>query len=192
MCWAYRTVDGGIVAKNEEIFTPHLGRITRSGKESAVLTMQDGEPSWIALRYGMMFPASGGGTRLIWNARDDKLKTVEAWFSMIRRRFAVPVDAYVENAPEETWHIGQTAWMVGLYDQKPGGGSVVITEQGGNERIPILVGKDAAARWLAAEQWAAIPGLAREKRIAYREADVFEAKMLEIDARTRVPLDKAA
>ena len=193
MCWAYRFADGGIAAAQESIAAPHVGRITRAGQEASLLTRRGGLPTWMASRYGMMFAKSGGGRQLIWNARDDKLEAVETWARLIRQRFAVPVDAYVENAPGETWYVGPTSWMLGLYDVERDGGSVVITEQGPrDDRRPVLVSRDSAMAWLLAEQWEALPVLARSQRTRFMEADLFEGKRLATDARTTVPLPKAA
>jgi putative SOS response-associated peptidase YedK len=193
MCWAYRFTDGGIAAAQENLAKPHNGRITRAGQEAVVLTRRGGIPTWLQSRYGIAFQKSGGGKQLIWNARDDKLDSVETWSQLIRQRFAVPVDAYVENAPGETWYVGQTAWMLGFYDTDRDGGTVVITEQGkGDERLPIMVGRETALAWLAAQQWEALPLLETAQRIRFSEADLFEGKMLATDARTHVPIPKAA
>lgn len=194
MCWAYRSAATTIAAANAEISTPHHGRITSAGREASVLIHKGGITQWLAIRYGMQLPAAGRGMQLIWNARSDKLATVETWARLIRQRFAMPVDAYVENAPAETWHTGPTAWMVGFYDTDRDGGAVVITEGevDGSRRLPVLVGEETAMEWLSATQWNAVPALMRSSRIAFREADLFASKALSADARTRVPLKKAA
>lgn len=193
MCWAYRFADSGVAADATNLAIPHFGRITRAGQQAVVLVRRGGTLQWLASRYGLTFAKSGGGRQLIWNARDDKLNKVETWTQMIRQRFAVPVDAYVENAPGETWYVGPMAWMVGFYDTDEDGGCVTITEQGvGDERKPILVDGASAMAWLEAKQWNALPGIAAATRIVYTEADLFEGKRLGIDARTSVPLPKAA
>lgn len=193
MCWAFRFAEFDVAADATNIAIPHLGRITRAGQQAAILTHRGGQPTWMALRYGLTFAKSGGGRQMIWNARDDKIDKIEAWSQMIRQRFVIPVDAFVENAPGETWYVGPQAWMVGLYDTDEDGGAVTITEQGpGDTRSPILIGTADAMAWLEAKQWNAIPGLGRASRIAFAEADLFEGKRLETDARTRIPLPKAA
>lgn len=193
MCWAYRFTNGGIAAAQETLAAPQIGRIIRAGQEAVVLTRRGGLPTWLQSRYGMSFPKSNGSRQLIWNARDDKLTTVETWAQLIRQRFAVPVDAYVENAPSETWHVGPTGWMLGFYDTDRNGGAVIVTEQGPtDERRPVLVGRDSALAWLAAQQWEALPLLATAPRVEFKEADLFEGKSLATDARTRVPIAKAA
>jgi len=193
MCWAYRFKNDAVAAEGTEVAIPHSGRITRAGQEAALLTTKGGGLAWIVARYGISFPKSGGGRQLIWNARDDKLEKVETWARLIRQRFAVPVDAYVENAPGETWHVGSTAWMVGFYDEDSNGGAVTITEAGrGEERRPILIGRDDALAWLAAKPWSALEKLSEARRIEFCEAGLFEMKSLAIDARTSVPLRRAA
>ena len=83
--------------------------------------------------------------------------------------------------------------MVGFYDTDEDGGSVTITEAGaGDARIPILLPTEHAVAWLEAKQWDAIPGLGRAPRVRYVEADLFEGKRLATDARTTVPLRRAA
>lgn len=193
MCWAYRFADAGIAADATNLAIPHAGRITRAGQEAAILVVRGGKLTWTTSRYGISFPKSGGGRQLIWNARDDKLETVETWSQLERQRFAIPIDAFVENAPGETWFVGQKAWMVGLFSTERDGGSVTITEQGpGDMRMPILVDTQHAVAWLEAKPWNARPGLARAPRLKYAEADLFEGKRLSTDARTTVPLPKAA
>jgi putative SOS response-associated peptidase YedK len=193
MCWAYRFADGGIAAANEAIAAPHAGRITRAGQETPMLVRRAGLPTWELSRYGMSFPKSGGGRQLIWNARDDKMDKVESWARLMRQRFAVPVDAYVENAPGETWYIGPVSWMVGVFDTSRDGGAVVITKQGqGDDRMPILLDRQDALAWLAADHWDALPGLLKAPSRTFAEADLFEGKSLATDARTTVPLRRAA
>ena len=193
MCWAYRFKNDAVAADGAQIAAPHAGRITRAGQEAALLTMKGGRPTWMLARYGISFPKSGGGRQLIWNARDDKLEKVETWARLIRQRFAVPVDAYVENAPGETWHVGSSAWMVGFYDEDPDGGAVTITEAGsGEERKPVLVGREDALAWLSSKPWSALEKLSEAPRIAFEEAGLFEMKSLSTDARTSVPLRRAA
>lgn len=196
MCWGYRvapaTVTTAIDAEDYELIAPLIGRIACAGRETAVLVNRRAVTRWLPTRYGMMLPNAGGRRELRWNARDDKLDKVELWSRLIRQRFAVPIDAYVESAPNETWHVGPEAWLIGFYDTEPHGGSVAITEGDGDRRIPILVDRAAAMAWLGAKQWDAIPCLARATRIRYAEADIFEAKALSTDARTKVPLARAA
>ena len=193
MCWAFRFADAATAAANESATTPHLGRITRAGQETPILVRRSGLPTWETIRYGMSFPKSGGGRQLIWNARDDKMDKVESWSRLMRQRFAVPVDAYVENAPGETWYVGPTAWMAGVFDTSRDGGAVVITEQGaGDERLPVLMSRQDALAWLAADHWDAMGVLAKASRVRFAEADLFAGKSLSTDARTTVPLRRAA
>lgn len=196
MCWAYRvapaTVTTKIEAEDYDLIAPLIGRIACAGRETAVLVNRKGVVRWLPTRYGMMLPNVGGRRELRWNARDDKLDTVELWARLVRQRFAVPVDAYVETAPVETWYVGPEAWMVGFYDTEPHGGSVAITEAHGDRRVPILVDRTTAMAWLTAKQWSAVPDMLRAPRIRYAEADIFEAKSLSTDARTKVPLARAA
>lgn len=196
MCWAYRVSSPSQTAEIDaleyDLIAPHAGRITCAGKEAAMLVNRRGSLRWMSSRYGMLLPQAGKGRQLIWNARDDKLDTIELWARLIRQRFAVPIDAYVETAPAETWYVGPDAWMVGFYNTDDNGGAVTITEAEGDRRVPILIGRDAAMAWLEATQWDAMPSLARADRIRFAEADIFESKTLSTDARTRVPLAKAA
>lgn len=196
MCWAYRVSSPSqtahIDAQDYDIIAPHTGRITRAGKEAAILVKRRGQMRWMASRYGMLLPQAGSGRQLIWNARDDKLDTVELWARLIRQRFAVPIDAYVETTSDETWYVGPDAWMVGFYDTEANGGAVAVTEASGDRRVPILIGRDDALAWLEAQQWDALPMLKRVPRITFNEADIFQTKSLSTDARTRVPLPKAA
>lgn len=196
MCWAYRVSPPSVTARVDaleyDVVTPHVGRITCAGKEAAVLVKRKGDIRWMATRYGMMLPQAGSGRQLIWNARDDKLDTVELWSRLVRQRFAVPIDAYVESSPVETWYTGPNAWMVGFFDVEVHGGAVALTEAAGDRRVPILIGQDAAMAWLEAQQWDAVPMLGKVGRTAFAEADIFAAKALSTDARTRVPLARAA
>lgn len=196
MCWAYRvapaTVTTKIEAEDYDLIAPLIGRIACAGRETVVLVNRKGVMRWLPTRYGMMLPNVGGRRELRWNARDDKLDTVELWARLVRQRFAVPIDAYVETAPVETWYVGPEAWMVGFYDTEPHGGSVAITEGHGDKRVPILVDRVTAMAWLTAKQWNAVPDVLRAARIRYAEADIFEAKSLSTDARTKVPLARAA
>jgi putative SOS response-associated peptidase YedK len=193
MCWAYRFAEPIISADATNIAIPHMGRIIRSGQEAAILAHRKGKLTWIKSRFGMSFPKSGGGRQLIWNARDDKLKTNETWTRLIRQRFAIPVNAYVENTPNEIWYVGNPAWLIGFYDTDQDGGAVVVTEDNGQGlRKPILIETDRVIPWLTAKQWAALPELERAPRAVFAEADLFVAKQLEADARTKVPLPNAA
>ena len=193
MCWAYRFAEDSIAADATNLAIPHYGRITRAGQKAAILVIRRGKLQWMESRYGMSFQKSGGGRQLIWNARDDKIDKIESWACLMGQRFAVPVDAFVEHAPGETWYVGPKAWMVGYYDTDEHGGSVTITEQGeGDARIPILVNGSHALAWLQAKEWEALPELKKASRIGYQEADLFEGTRLSTDARTTIPLPKAA
>lgn len=192
MCWAYRVAAGDIAAINTPVSEPFVGRINRAGQETAVLMMKGGQPTWVPTRYGVQMPASGGGRQMVWNARDDKLKTLEQWSRLIRMRHVIPIDAFVENVPEETWYTGAPAWLIGLHDPYDAGGAVTITEQSGADRRPVVTDAAGARAWLQASQWDVIPTLGRINRIAYAEADLFESTSLSTDARTRVPLRRAA
>ena len=191
MCWAFRAAKGGSSVDNHEIALPQAGRIVRAGQDAAVIAMRGGKLTWLTLRYGMMLNRLGR-RELVWNARDDRLETGENWSRLIRQRFAVPVDAYVESSPGETWRTGPIAWMVGLFDLDREGGTVAITEAKSGGRAPILLHGPDARAWLEAKQWSALPTLSAAPRTAFAEADLFTAKSLEVDARTRVPLRRAA
>lgn len=193
MCWAFRVADAdGVVADNSSAIASRAGRIVRSGQEGVALVKSKGRLTWMPHRYGMIFPKAGGGTQLIWNAREDKLDTVDSWTRLIRQRVAVPVDAYVENAPTETWLVGERGWMVGFFNTDRDGGMVFITGGDGEGRRPVIMSTADALTWLHAEQWDVRPHLAKAPRFDYREADLFESKRLSADARTTVPLPKAA
>lgn len=192
MCWAFRMADGGVDAQGADLSAPFVGRISRAGQDAAVLVRERGSMSWTTMRYGLTFAKSGGGRQMIWNARDDKVDVVESWARLSKLRFAVPVDAYVENAPDERWFAGPPAWLVGYYDPDRDGGAAVLTEDGPHGRMPVVVGADAAMEWLKADPWDALAVLRRAPRRRFDEADLFQAKRLEADARTRVPLRRAA
>lgn len=193
MCWAFRFAENTVMANNPAIATPHAGRITRAGKDAALLVREGDHLGWESRRYGISFPKVEGGSKLIWNARDDKIDKVETWYRLIRQRFAVPIDAYVESTPRETWHVGDAAWAVGIYSVTADGGAVIVTESDGSGgRRPILLDAEHAIAWIRAEQWDAMPHLHQAPRMAFRKADLFETKRLEADARSKVPLPRAA
>ena len=192
MCWAYRVAISDIQAANEQVATPHEGRITRAGQEACVLMATGSSLTWTNTRYGITMAASGGGRQMVWNARDDKLDSMQQWTSLIRQRMAIPIDAYVENIPAETWFTGPTGWIIGFNDSEPHGGAVAITEQKGANRIPIVTDAAGALEWLNAKQWNALGKLSSIARIGFGEADLFESKRLAIDARTRVAIPRAA
>lgn len=190
MCWAYKAAESGIKGANVETQAPHVGRITRAGQSAAMLADHRGTLGWIPTRYGMtiQIPAS----KLVWNARDDKLSTTEPWTRLVRQRCVVPIEAYVESKPAETWFIGPVAYLVGYFDRSTSGGWVAITEADGAGRRPVLVDEAAARAWLSAEQYEVEGLVGAMTRVGYAEADLFQAKALSADARTRVPLARAA
>lgn len=190
MCWGYRIAKAGITAEEGRDFhDAHVGRVTISGRETVMLTKQRGHLLWSTIRYGMMLSGDLGKKNLFWNARDDKLDVSEAWSRLIRQRCVVPIDAFVENNPKEEWHTGKTAWALGLYDTTPGGGMVLVTEDNGNGgRRPILTDLDGARSWINAKQWDAIEAMRKAARTIFTPADIFDAKTLAVEARTKVPL----
>lgn len=194
MCWAFRVADVAVRATAAEIVEPHLGRIVGSGREMPILVRRGTSYTWMSSRYGMILPGERGRRNLVWNARDDRLEAVETWARYVRQRFAVPIDAYSENDGVEMWRSGGPAFLVGFYDADlaDGGGAVAVTTQDGDRRPPVLISRADAARWLEAPQWEVVPMLKRMARVPFGEADVFESKRLSADARTRVPLRKAA
>lgn len=192
MCWAYRFSKTDFVAANAELTNLHEGRVIRSGKESVILTMERGLPTWTTTRWGTMFPKENGGNQMIWNARDDKIKQKMEWRNMLGSRFVIPVDAYVENNPNETWYKGETGWLVGIFSRRRRN-SATITEEGPDgTRRPILIQERDVIKWLSCESYDAMDLLRKIGRVSMAEADLFETKALEIEARSHVAVPRAA
>lgn len=192
MCWAYRFSKTDYVAANAELTDLHAGRVIRSGKESVILTMEKGLPTWTTIRWGTMFPKENGGNQMFWNAREDKIKKTIEWRNMLGSKFAIPIDAYVENNPDETWYKGETGWLVGIFSRRRMN-SAVITEEGPQgERRPIIIQERDVIKWLACESYDALDNLKKMGRVIMEEADLFDSKSLGIEARSTVPVPRAA
>lgn len=192
MCWAYRLRDAGLDAGKGSLAAPTVGQVVRAGQAAVVLIEERGGLEWMETRYGVMLHR-GGRRQLIWNARDDKIETSDTWTRLDRQRFAVPIDAYVENAPTETWFVGPQAWMIGYYDDERDGGCVTITETGiGADRIPVLVDAAAAKAWILADPWDAGDVMRAAARIVYDKADAAAAASLSAQARERSVVPRAA
>lgn len=192
MCWAYRLRDAGLDAGKDALAAPNVGQVVRAGQGAVVLIEERGGLEWMETRYGVMLHR-GGRRQLIWNARDDKIATSDTWTRLNRQRFAVPIDAYVENSPTETWFVGPDAWMIGYYDDDRDGGCVTITETGvGADRIPVLVDAAAAEAWIRADAWDAEDIMRAAPRIVYRKAEAGAAAALSTQARERSTVPRAA
>lgn len=163
------------------------GRAANSGKDIPVLIRKNGVPSWAIARYGLMLRL-GASARFLWNARRESLQTNENWTRLIGQRVAIPVNAYVENAPSRSWNTGTRGWVPGLFDQSYDGGVVAITEAHGSEGgSPIILTQAAAMAWLDSEPWNAIARLDGE-RVHFEQADVFTAAALDRELQSRVPI----
>jgi hypothetical protein len=162
------------------------GRIATAGRPVPVLTGADGNRQWLTTTFGIGVHSQGAFKRF-WNARKDALHTAHCWTPLLGQHAVIPITAYVDHSPEETWHLGERAWVPCLMRQGEGGGIAVITN---DNQSPILATQDDAIAWLNTKSWNVMQALSAMTPVDFVEADIFMHARLKADARSRVPIKR--
>lgn len=185
MCWGLQIdIPANGRAKGIEQAREFSGRIAIANRAVPVLIGADGDRHWNITTFGISIHTHGGFKRY-WNARKDALHTAHSWTSLLGQHAVIPVTAYVEHSPEETWHLGERAWMPALIRHGQGGGIAVITDI---DQSPILTDQQHAIEWLNTKSWNVMEALDTMSRVTFGEADIFMHARLKADARSRVPI----
>lgn len=186
MSWGYRIAfPPSARAEGAEGVSGYDKGVVTAGRMTPFLERVGGRARWSEARYGMTL-YSGARGKLFWNAKRESLRSNETWARLMRMRIAVPIDAYVENAPLRSWRTGPAAWLPGLLNPAAGGGIVTITETLDGGGMPILLTQESALAWLDASQWSAADTLDLD-RAAYDHADIFLSARLDVESKRQGP-----
>lgn len=184
MTWGFQLdIPSNARGENIDAARPYHSRVVTAGKRITALRRNNGNPIWIQNRFGIMLQF-GHSSKLFWNAKRDTIKTNEQWSRLMRQRIAIPVTAYVENAPDRRWYIGERGWIPGLVSNSHDGGIVTINNEKGS---PIILEQNTAIEWLDVPAWNALEKL-DENNIQFNEADPFEYARLNSESSTKVPI----
>ena len=187
MCWGLQIdIPANGKANGIDDVRGFSGRIATANRDIPVLVGRDGEREWITTTFGVGVNSHGSFKRF-WNARKEALHTAHCWTGLLGQHAIIPVTAYVENSPHETWHLGERAWIPALIKAGHGAGIAVITDE---NQSPILTDQEHAIAWLNTARWNVMEALNKMPRQCFDEADIFMHARLKADARSRAPIQR--
>ena len=186
MCWAIKNATSNILPDND-LLTSFAGQNVGSGRQTVCIRRDHDALVATPTRFGMIPPNAMGRRDMFWNARIEKINKITIWTRLHRQRCVVPISAYCENRPAETWLSGAPAYLICFYDtHERDGGIVAITESDGTEngRRPVVTDEAGALAWLEANHWDVTKVAQEVARVQYDELDLFESMRLSTDLRT--------